>query len=94
MPGAKPNLDGVSFYGHYTFDYQMNNKIAGMLSVNGITGDMWLHTWHGDFIQELEVKYMRINWKYLLVVYWSLDWCLLSHYRSFSADLADTAAMG
>ncbi len=56
LPGARLNTDGVSFYGHYTFDYELNGKIAGMLSVNGITGDVWLHTWHGDFIQELEVK--------------------------------------
>jgi hypothetical protein len=56
LPGAKINQDGVSFYGHYTFDYQMNDKIAGMLSLNGVTGEVWLHTWHGDFIQELEVK--------------------------------------
>lgn len=56
LPGAKLNLDGVSFYGHYTFDYQVNGKTVGMLSVNGVTGDVWLHNWHGDFIQELEVK--------------------------------------
>jgi hypothetical protein len=56
LPGTKLETDGVSFYGHYTFDYQMNDKIAGMLSVNGVTGEVWLHTWHGDFIQELEVE--------------------------------------
>ncbi len=55
IPGAKLETDGVSFYGHYTFDYQNNNQIAGMLSVNGITGDVWLHTWHGQFISEREV---------------------------------------
>jgi hypothetical protein len=56
QPGAKLETDGVSFYGHYTFDYQVNGKIAGMLSVNGVTGTVWLHTWHGEFIQEMEVK--------------------------------------
>jgi hypothetical protein len=56
LAGAKISLDGISFYGHYTFDYQINNKTTGMLSVNGVTGDVWLHTWHGSFIQEVEVK--------------------------------------
>ncbi len=56
LAGAKISPDGISFYGHYTFDYQINNKTAGMLSVNGVTGDVWLHTWHGSFIQEVEVK--------------------------------------
>ncbi len=56
ITGAKLESDGISYYGHYTFDYQINNTIAGMLSVNGQTGEIWLHTWHGDFIQELKVK--------------------------------------
>ena len=56
LPGAKLSPDGVSFYGLYTFDYQINNKTAGMLSVNGVTADVWPHTWHGSFIQEVEVK--------------------------------------
>ena len=56
VPGAQVEEDGISFYGHYTFDYTVNDQIAGMLSVNGVTGDVWLHTWHGQFISEKEVK--------------------------------------
>jgi hypothetical protein len=26
-----------------------------MLSVNGYTGQVWYHTWHGSFIQEKQV---------------------------------------
>lgn len=44
----------TEFYGYYTFDYTLNGQTAGMLSVNGYTGQVWLHTWHGDFIQEVE----------------------------------------
>lgn len=55
IPGAQVEEDGISFYGHYTFDYKINDQIAGMLSVNGITGDVWPHTWHGQFISEKEV---------------------------------------
>jgi len=25
-----------------------------MLSINGYTGDVWYHNWHGDFIQMKE----------------------------------------
>jgi hypothetical protein len=25
--------------------------VAGMLSVNGYTGQIWYHTWHGAFVQ-------------------------------------------
>lgn len=52
LPGAQAEVTGRAFYGYYTFDYQVNGKIAGMLSVNGISGATWLHTWHGTFIAE------------------------------------------
>jgi hypothetical protein len=45
---------GTKFYGYYTFDFTVNGRIAGMLSVNGNTGKVWYHSWHGDFIQEVE----------------------------------------
>lgn len=38
------------FYGYYTFHFEKNGKIAGMLSVNGYGGQVWYHTWHGGFI--------------------------------------------
>jgi hypothetical protein len=44
----------TQFYGYYTFDFTVNGKIAGMLSVNGFTGEVWYHSWHGNFIQEVE----------------------------------------
>jgi len=39
------------FYGYYTVDLQMDGRLTGMLSVNGYTGQVWYHTWHGSFIQ-------------------------------------------
>ncbi len=30
-------------------------KLAGMLSVNGYSGQAWYRTWHGDFIQTKDV---------------------------------------
>ena len=44
----------TQFYGYYTFDFTVDGKIAGMLSVNGNTGQVWYHSWHGDFIQEVK----------------------------------------
>ena len=46
----------TEFYGYYTFDFTVDGKIAGMLSVNGYTGQVWYHSWHGAFIQEIEFQ--------------------------------------
>jgi hypothetical protein len=39
------------FYGYYTVDFERDGKLVGMLSVNGRSGQVWYHTWHGTFIQ-------------------------------------------
>jgi hypothetical protein len=33
-----------------------DDQVYGMLSVNGYTGDVWYHTWHGDFIDMTELE--------------------------------------
>jgi hypothetical protein len=55
-PGATVDEGGYAFYGHYTFDYSVDGSTAGMLSVNGITGQVWEHTWHGAFVAEKEME--------------------------------------
>jgi hypothetical protein len=40
-----------SFYGFYTVDFERTGQLVGMLSVNGYTGQVWYHSWHGTFIQ-------------------------------------------
>jgi hypothetical protein len=55
-PGATVNEGGFSFYGYYTFDYSSDGKTTGMLSVHGSTGEVWLHTWHGAFVAEMEME--------------------------------------
>jgi hypothetical protein len=42
------------FYGYYTLHTLRDRQIEGMLSVNGYTGQVWYHTWHGPFIREVE----------------------------------------
>lgn len=38
------------FYGYYTIDIVEGGSIVGMLSVSGYTGDVFVHTWHGEFV--------------------------------------------
>lgn len=42
------------FYGYYTIHTLEDDRIEGMLSVHGTTGQVWYHTWHGAFIQMIE----------------------------------------
>ena len=46
----------MQFYGYYTLDFEKDGTIAGMLSVNGYNGQVFLHTWHGTFIEEAEYE--------------------------------------
>ena len=46
----------MPFYGYYTLDFEKDGKVAGMLSVNGFSGQVFLHTWHGTFIEETEYE--------------------------------------
>jgi hypothetical protein len=47
--------DGGTFYGYYHFDVLSSGNTYGMLSVNGYTGQVWYHTWHGAYIQTVEL---------------------------------------
>ncbi len=50
------NLPGLTvaevdtFYGYYTLHTLQNGQVEGMLSVNGYTGAVWYHSWHGPFL--------------------------------------------
>lgn len=55
-PGASVADKGMAFYGYYTFDYSVDGKVAGMLSVNGYNAQVWPHTWHGQFVDEWELE--------------------------------------
>jgi len=50
LAGSKVEAKPLAFYGFYTLDILRDGKVAGMLSVNGFTGQVWLHQWHGDFV--------------------------------------------
>ncbi len=50
MPGIKVDEKADRFYGYYTIHVLKDDRIYGMLSVNGFTGQVWYHSWHGQFI--------------------------------------------
>ncbi len=52
-PGALAE-DPHTFYGYYTIHIIKDGRIFGMLSVNGYTGEVWYHNWHGAYIQTLK----------------------------------------
>jgi hypothetical protein len=49
MPGAEAG-EPEPFYGYYTLHVLRSGKIIGMLSVNGYSGAVWYHSWHGEFL--------------------------------------------
>ncbi len=48
-PGTEAD-EIVSFYGYHTIMTTLEGEHYGMLSVNGFSGDVWYHTWHGMFL--------------------------------------------
>ncbi len=56
IAGATAANDPMQFYGYFTLDFEKDGKVAGMLSVNGYTGQVFLHTWHGTFVEEAQVQ--------------------------------------
>jgi len=53
VPSASTEEPDV-FYGYYTIHVLKDGRIYGMLSVNGYDGQVWYHSWHGQFIQVKE----------------------------------------
>jgi hypothetical protein len=54
MVDGQPDM----YYGYYTCDVKdtLTGLKAGMLSVNGRTGQVWYHTWHGNFVRVQELN--------------------------------------
>ena len=50
QPGATTEVP-YQFPGYYTLHIRRNGAVTGMLSVNGYSGQVWYHTWHGAFIR-------------------------------------------
>lgn len=54
FPGFQVSSEPDPFYGYYTIDILKDGQPTGMLSVNGYSGDVFLHTWHGNFVEMWE----------------------------------------
>jgi hypothetical protein len=52
VPGLDVGDHAAAFYGYYTLHTFRDGEIVGMLSVNGYTGAVWLHSWHGIYLGE------------------------------------------
>ena len=53
LPGRTAG-EADEFYGYYTLHFLNDGQIEGMLSVHGSSGDVWYHSWHGDFVSMAE----------------------------------------
>jgi hypothetical protein len=51
FPGTQVEGSPDPFYGYYTLHILRDNEVVGMLSVSGYTGQVFPHTWHGDFLE-------------------------------------------
>jgi hypothetical protein len=52
-PGTRAE-EPTRFYGYYTIDTEKDGRTSGMLSVNGYSGEVWYHSWHGPFVAKEE----------------------------------------
>lgn len=56
LPGPSAAKNADAFYGYYTIDVLKDGQVYGMLSVNDYTGEVWYHTWHGNFVAMKELE--------------------------------------
>lgn len=52
---ARPDTHADAFSGYYTIHTVKDGQIEGMLSVHGVTGEVWYHSWHGDYVGMLDL---------------------------------------
>lgn len=50
-PGHNADDHAVMFYGYYTLHVLDGDEVTGMLSVNGYTGQVFYHSWHGELLE-------------------------------------------
>jgi hypothetical protein len=56
LPGTTVGEGADTFYGYYTLNVLKDGKLYGMLGVNGHSGSVWYHEWHGRFVQARELE--------------------------------------
>ena len=53
-PGLSADEHADVFFGYYTLHTERDGEVIGMLSVNGYTGQVFPHTWHGELLSMSE----------------------------------------
>jgi hypothetical protein len=56
LPGTSVAEKADAFYGYYTIHVMKDGQVYGMLSLNDYTGEVWYHTWHGNFVEMKELE--------------------------------------
>ena len=51
LAGAEADEHADPFYGYYTIHIERDGETVGMLSVNGFSRAVWLHSWHGNLME-------------------------------------------
>jgi hypothetical protein len=51
LPGMTADETADPFPGYYTIHVLGDGETSGMLSVNAYNGQVFLHHWHGDFLE-------------------------------------------
>ena len=54
LPGTVASDEVDPFYGYYTLHILRDGLTVGMLSVHGYSAQVFLHSWHGDFVEMAE----------------------------------------
>ena len=54
LAGVEVGEEADVFPGYYTLHTLKEGKVLGMLSVNAYSGQVWIHTWHGAFVEMSE----------------------------------------
>jgi hypothetical protein len=54
LPGTVVAEEADPFYGYYTLHILRDGLTVGMLSVHGYSAQVFLHSWHGDFVEMAE----------------------------------------
>ena len=56
LPGKTADEHADAFPGYYTLHILENGQTIGMMSVNGYTGQTFLHHWHGNLIDMRDIE--------------------------------------
>ena len=54
QPGYDADDHAAAFYGYYTLHVLEGGQVSGMLSVNGYSGQVFFHDWHGELLEMSE----------------------------------------